>query len=153
MMQLLGIGTIGGRLRLRVAASKWTPPDRQGRANVVEVRGDGIYEAHVEQVGDGHICHRHHRRCVCKTKLSVVKFSRLNAKKCIFYTFWAICCNFWVFFLNFGCKILGFKNSACVKEITNMRYDQIYKKLDVFQLEASGLLTSSFTPLKIGNFF
>ena len=81
------------------------------------MRGDGIYEAHVEQVGDGHICHRHHRRCVCKTKLSVVKFSRLNAKKCIFYTFWAICCNFWVFFLNFGCKILGLKNSTSVKEI------------------------------------
>ena len=52
-LQLLGIGTIGGRLRLRAAARAWTPPDSQGRASVVEVRGDGAYEAHEEQVGDG----------------------------------------------------------------------------------------------------
>ena len=30
-----------------------------------------------------HICHRHHRRCLCKEILSGVKFSRLNAKKYI----------------------------------------------------------------------
>ena len=53
-LQLLGIGTIGGRLRIRAAARTWTLPDSQGRASVVEVRGDGAYEAHVEQVGDGH---------------------------------------------------------------------------------------------------
>ena len=35
-----------------------------------------------------HICHRHHRRWLCKKILSSVKFSRLNAKNCIFYTFW-----------------------------------------------------------------
>ena len=35
-----------------------------------------------------HICHRHHRRCLCKNFLSGVNFSRLNAKNCIFYTFW-----------------------------------------------------------------
>ena len=38
--------------------------------------------------------------------------------------FGAICCNFWVFFVIFGCKILGFKNPASVKEMTNMRYVQ-----------------------------
>ena len=47
-----------------------------------------------------HICHRHHRRCLCKTFLSGVKFSRLKAKKCIIYT---ICFDFLVFFVNFGC--------------------------------------------------
>ena len=35
----------------------------------------------------------------------------------------AICCNFWLFFIIFGCKILGLKNSATVKEMTNMRYE------------------------------
>ena len=33
-----------------------------------------------------------------------------------------MCCNFWVFFVIFGCKISGFKNPASVKEMTNMRY-------------------------------
>ena len=28
----------------------------------------------------------------------------------------------WVFFVIFGCKILGLKNPASVKEMTNMRY-------------------------------
>ena len=32
------------------------------------------------------------------------------------------CLDFWVFFIIFGCKILGLKNLACVKEMTNMRY-------------------------------
>ena len=30
---------------------------------------------------------------------------------------------FGFFFVIFGCKILGFKNPASVKEMTNMRYD------------------------------
>ena len=34
-----------------------------------------------------HICHRHHRQCLCKIILSGVKFSRLNEKNLIFYTF------------------------------------------------------------------
>ena len=32
------------------------------------------------------------------------------------------CCNFWVFYVVFGCKNLVFKNPACVKEMTNMKY-------------------------------
>ena len=40
-----------------------------------------------------------------------------------FTLFGAICCSFWVFFfVIFWCKILGLKNPACVKEMTNMRY-------------------------------
>jgi len=35
-----------------------------------------------------HICRGHHGRCPCKKILSGVKFSRLNAKNCMFYTFW-----------------------------------------------------------------
>ena len=55
--------------------------------------------------------------------LSSANFSGLNAKECIFYTFGGICCNFWVFCVVFGCTNLGLTNPACVKEITNMRYD------------------------------
>ena len=33
------------------------------------------------------ICHRRHRRCLCNKIMSGVKFSRLNAKICIFYSF------------------------------------------------------------------
>jgi len=69
-----------------------------------------------------HICHRHHRQCLCKKNLSGVKFSRLNGKTAYLILFGAICCNFWVFFIIFGCKKLGFKNPASVKEMTNMRY-------------------------------
>ena len=35
-----------------------------------------------------HICRGHHGQCPCKKNLSSVKFSRLNAENCIFYTFW-----------------------------------------------------------------
>ena len=34
-----------------------------------------------------HICHRHHRRCLCKKFLSGVDFSRLSEKKCIYIFF------------------------------------------------------------------
>ena len=35
------------------------------------------------------------------------------------------CCNFWVFYVVFGCTNLVFKNPACVKEMTNMKYGLI----------------------------
>ena len=59
----------------------------------------------------------------CVNKFCPVwNFPDLMQKNAYFKLFRAICCNFWVFFVNFGCKILGLKNSASVKEITNMRY-------------------------------
>ena len=36
------------------------------------------------------ICHGHHGQCPCKKILSGVTFSRLNAKKCTFDSFWGI---------------------------------------------------------------
>ena len=46
---------------------------------------------YVFHIDDGgcipHICHRHHRRCLCKNFLSGVNFSRLSEKKCIYMTF------------------------------------------------------------------
>ena len=54
--------------------------------------------------------------------VSGVNFSRLNAKNAYFTLFRAICCNFLVFFVIFGYKMLGLRNPASVKEMTNMRY-------------------------------
>ena len=45
------------------------------------------------------ICHRHQWQCLCKIFLLGVKFSRLNAKICTFYSIWGI----------FGCKIWNLK--------------------------------------------
>ena len=44
-------------------------------------------------------------------------------KNAYFTLFGAIWCNFWVFFVIFKCNILGFKNPARVKEMTNMGYE------------------------------
>ena len=46
-----------------------------------------------------HICHGHHGQCPCKKILSGVKFSRLNAQNCTFYTFWG------VFVVILGCFV------------------------------------------------
>ena len=58
----------------------------------------------------------------CVKKLSGVKFSRLNTKNCIFHTFLGYLLYFLCFYVVLGCKKLGLKNPACVKEKTNMRY-------------------------------
>ena len=52
-----------------------------------------------------YICHRHHRRCLCKKFLSGVNFSRLSEKMHIFDFFRHIFSVFGAFSRFLGCKI------------------------------------------------
>ena len=68
-----------------------------------------------------HICHRHHRWCLCKKFLSGVNFSRLSEKMHIFDFFRDIFSVFGAFSLFLGVKF-GFRKSCLCKKMTNMRY-------------------------------
>ena len=61
-----------------------------------------------------HICHRHHRRCLCKNFLSGVNFSRLSEKKMhIFDFFRDIFSFFGALSRFFECKIWFRKSCQC----------------------------------------
>ena len=68
-----------------------------------------------------HICHRHHRRCLCKKFLSGINFSRLSEKKCIYLTFSETFLVFLVPLVIFLGVKFGFRKSCLFKR--NDKYE------------------------------
>ena len=68
-----------------------------------------------------HICHRHHRRCLCKNFLLGVNFSRFSEKKCIYLTFSETFLVFLVTLVVFLGVKFGFRKSCLCKR--NDKYE------------------------------